>query len=200
MKKIICLVIALALFTSLFACSDSTKSGGSSNTEESTTTDPYAGKSNLQMALEQQGDVNLEGMTFRILSPNPGSHFYYFSGATENEVFYEELGSEPLSNSIYMRNLEVSEKLGITIEPVWAGNTGDITAMVQQAVNAGDTDAFNVVLNRLDALVSNATNGLLLNYYNIDTMNLENKWWDRHIIDAFTMYGNKLYTLSLIHI
>lgn len=195
MKRIICVVIALALFTSLFACSDSTKGGGS-DTKESTTTDPNAGKSNLDIALEQQGNVNLEGMTFRILTPNPGSHFYYFSGATENEVFYEELGSEPLSNSIYMRNLEVSEKLGITIEPVWAGNTGDITAMVQQAVNAGDTDAFNVVLNRLDALVSNATNGLLLNYYNIDTMNLENKWWDKHIIDAFTMYGNKLYTLS----
>ena len=176
MKKIICLVIALALFTSLFACSDSTKSGGSSNTEESTTTDPYAGKSNLQMALEQQGDVNLEGMTFRILSLTRAVTFTIFPAQLKMKSSMRNLEANRFRTRFICATLRSLKNSGITIEPVWAGNTGDITAMVQQAVNAGDTDAFNVVLNRLDALVSNATNGLLLNYYNIDTMNLENKW------------------------
>ena len=71
-----------------------------------------------------------------------------------------------------------------------------INTIVTQTCAAGDKEEFDVILNRLDYEINYAISGNLLNFYNIQSMELTNRWWDKQIVDAFTMYGDKLYTLS----
>lgn len=106
-------------------------------------------------------------MSFKILSPDPGAHFYNFSGPEENEVYYETSSAEALSNSIYMRNLKTEENLGIKIEPVWGGDPGNISTTVKNNSAAGDRESFNVVLTRTDNEITMAANGLFLNFFEL---------------------------------
>lgn len=199
--KILSLLLALTLLFSFAACTEDPDSGSgddsSNGTDAVSDTEPIADdRTNLEIALDNAGNIDLEKTEIRILSPDPGKHFYNWGGAEENEIFYEEPSSESLPNAIYNRNLKVSEALGIEIVPVWAGDTGDISNIVRTNDAAGDKEYYDVILTRLDHAISNASNGFLLNFHDITSMNLENGWWDRHIIDTFTIYDNYLYVLS----
>ena len=203
MKKLLCLVLVITfVLSAVIACGpakdpeDTTGGSGETGTggTEKDSYDPDL--SAFENALKQYGNLDaLKGEEFVILSPSPGSHFYHYSGATENEVWYEEPSAESLPYAIYQRNNKVEETLGITITPYWGSSPDNITTIVNTNNAAADTD-FNVVLNRLDYEITYAQNGYLYNFYEIDSMNLKNHWWDKQIVDTFTIYGNKLYVLS----
>lgn len=200
--KLLALLLALATLLSLalVACGDpADDSGDSGNAADGTGTgtgDITDNRTNLEIALANYEGIDLEGKVFKILSPDPGSHFYGNSGSAENEVYYEEPSSEALPNAIYYRNLLVSEELGIEIEPVYGGSTDNISNIVKLNDAAGDKEYYDVILNRLDYEITYATSGMLLNFYDITSMNLENAWWDEHIVDTFTIDNSILYTLS----
>lgn len=201
MKKLLCLLLVIMIvMTAIIACGpandpDDTKGNGNdTSAPQNEGYDPEL--TALENALRQYGNLNaLKGEEFVILSPNPGSHFYHYSGANENEIWYEGPSSEPLPQAIYQRNRKVEEALGITITPMWGESPDNINTIVSLSDASGDDD-FNVILNRLDYEVSYAQNGYLYNFYEIDSMNMKNRWWDEQIVDTFTIYGNKLYVLS----
>ncbi len=130
------------------------------------------------------------------MSPNPGKHFYYFTSAEENELYYDESASEVLSSAIFTRNSMVEKALDVKIEPVWGNDTGDISSVVKANVTAGDASEFDAAINRLDYSINNALAGELLNFYNGPGMDMESEWWDRPIVDTFTIGGSKLCTLA----
>lgn len=201
--KLIALLLALTMLFSFAACSDSPETpdetNGANNETEANGTEteaPVDERSYLEIALDNYSGVDLEKTEFKILSPSPGNHFYGNSGTEENEIFYEEPSDSALPNAIYNRNLQVSEALGIEIVPVWGVAPADITNIVRTNDAAGDKEYYDVILNRLDYEVTYATNGFLLNFFDIASMDLENDWWDRQIVDTFTIYDNYLFTLS----
>ncbi len=203
-RRYLCFVLTLSLLLTLIvSCAqkpddgDAQISGASADTDAETQSGGFDGSlSAFENAIEIYGRQNYDGREFKILAPAPGSHFYNYSGATENEVWYEEPSNEALPNAIWQRNSKVEETLGIKITPVFMPSTGEIDTTVNTNNAAGDTDAFDVVLNRLDSEMSYAANGYLLNFYDIDSMDMAHRWWDRQIVDTFTFYGNKLYVLS----
>ncbi len=198
-KQLLALILAILMLLPFAACADNADSDGDDTASGNTGSDTLSetdDRTNLEKALDELGDVKLDGEEFWILSPDPGNHFYGYSGADENEVYYEEPSSEALPNAIYQRNLELSEKLGVEIVPVWGGSTDNIRDLVRTSYGANDTTAFDVVLTRLDHEITFAANGMLRNFYDISTMNLEHGWWDEQIVDTFTINGNILYTLS----
>ncbi len=199
--KLLALLLALATLLALAACGspddDPADSGNATDGTGTDTDDEVVDtRTYLERALANYEGIDFEGRTFKILSPDPGNHFYGYSGSAENEVYYAEPSSEALPNAVYNRNLLVSEALKIEIEPVYAGSTENITSIVKLNDAAGDKEYYDVILSRLDYEVTMATNGFLLNFYDITSMNLENEWWDEHIVDAFTVDNSVLYTLS----
>lgn len=196
--KLLALLLALATLLPLAACGDPADDSGDSENDAagSDTVGEVDDRTNLEIALANYEGIDLEGRTFRILSPDPGNHFYGYSGSDENEVYYAEPSSEALPNAIYYRNLLIAEHLGVEIEPVYAGSTDNISSIVKTNDAAGDKEYYDVILTRLDYEITYATNGMLLNYYDITSMNLKNSWWDKHIVDTFTIDNSILYTLS----
>ncbi len=196
-KQLFALILAIVMLLPFAACADSSDNGDGTNVPSgSNTVGVEDDSTNFEKALAALGSFDVSGREFKILSPDPGKHFYGYSGADENEIYYAEPSSEALPNAIYKRNLEVSEKLGIEIVPVWAGDTGNIKDIVRTNYTANDTEQYDVVLSRLDHEITFATNGMLRNFYEISTMDLEHGWWDEQIVDTFTINGNILYTLS----
>ncbi len=196
-KQLLALTLAILMLLPFAACAeDPGKDNDDSSGVGGDTSAPDDDRSNLDKALDGFENIKYDDEEFWILSPDPGKHFYSYSGSSENEIYYEEPSDEALPNSIYKRNLALEEKLGVTVVPVWGKDTGDIKETVRLNYTANDTSAYDVVLSRLDHEITFASNGMLRNFYDISTMDLEHGWWDKQIVDTFTINGNILYTLS----
>ncbi len=196
--KPLCLLMAsLMVITAFISCADTGDRGtddSEPNTAESSGFNEE--KTALENAVGQYKDISyLRDTEFVILSTSPGAKMYSYSGAEENEIYYEEPNSELLSNAIYLRNRKIEDTLGITIAPIWGGSPTDVNTLVTLNDASGD-NSFDVIINRVDYEMTYAADGQLLNYYDISSINLENRWWDKTAIDTFTFYGNKLYVIS----
>lgn len=128
-------------------------------------------------------DVNYDGRTFTFITRSSK-----YGGWETFDIFAEAENGEPLNDSVYLRNSIVEERYGIRI----AENKQDkIIETVPQLIQAGDAS--------YDAIIAPGNNGmsfsnskLLVDLNSIDTLNLENEWWDANAVRDFSIAG-KLY-------
>ena len=204
MKKCISLSLALILAAlSLLSCSDNggeeTKSASSetvqqsaSNTESESETE--AEKTVTDTVREKYSSYSYDGYEYKVLAPGPNAHFAYDEvGADVNEVWVEESDGTPLNDAIFARNLATEDLLGIKVTPIFADNDENIRNQVKTEVTAGTTD-YDTVLNRMDYIGPQAESGLYLNL--IDHLDTSNPWWDKNIVETFTMFNSKLYWIT----
>lgn len=204
MKKCISLSLALILAAlSLLSCSDNggeeTKSASSetvhqsaSNTESESETE--AEKTVTDTVREKYSSYSYDGYEYKVLAPGPNAHFAYNEVGTDvNEVWVEESDGTPLNDALFARNLATEDLLGIKVTPIFADNDEIIRNQVQTEVTAGTTD-YDTVLNRMDYIGPQAESGLYLNL--MDHLDTSNPWWDKNIVDAFTLWNSKLYWIS----
>ena len=204
MQKCISLSLALILAAlSLLSCSDNggeeTKSASSetvqqsaSNTESESETE--AEKTVTDTVREKYSSYSYDGYEYKVLAPGPNAHFAYDEvGADVNEVWVEESDGTPLNDAIFARNLATEDLLGIKVTPIFADNDENIRNQVKTEVTAGTTD-YDTVLNRMDYIGPQAESGLYLNL--IDHLDTSNPWWDKNIVETFTMFNSKLYWIT----
>jgi hypothetical protein len=144
---------------------------------------------------DRYADQNMQGYSYKILAIPTDGHFYTQVASGINEVYAEELNGEIINDAIFNRNLLAEDTLNIVIEPVWGSSVDGIRSQLHNEVLAASTE-YDSVLNRMDFLGTNMQNGDLLNIKNIATINTDDFWWDRNIVDSFTMFGTKLYWIS----
>lgn len=204
MKKCISLSLALILAAlSLLSCSDNggeeTKSASSetvqqsaSNTESESETE--AEKTVTDTVREKYSSYSYDGYEYKVLAPGPNAHFAYDEvGADVNEVWVEESDGTPLNDALFARNLATEDLLGIKVTPIFADNDEIIRNQVKTEVTAGTTD-YDTVLNRMDYIGPQAESGLYLNL--MDHLDTSNLWWDKNIVETFTMFNSKLYWIT----
>lgn len=204
MKKCISLSLALILAAlSLLSCSDNggeeTKSASSetvqqsaSNTESESETE--AEKTVTDTVREKYSSYSYDGYEYKVLAPGPNAHFAYDEvGADVNEVWVEESDGTPLNDAIFARNLATEDLLGIKVTPIFADNDENIRNQVKTEVTAGTTE-YDTVLNRMDYIGPQAESGLYLNL--MDHLDTSNPWWDKNIVETFTMFNSKLYWIT----
>lgn len=204
MKKCISLSLALILAAlSLLSCSDNggeeTKSASSetvqqsaSNTESESETE--AEKTVTDTVREKYSSYSYDGYEYKVLAPGPNAHFAYDEvGADVNEVWVEESDGTPLNDAIFARNLATEDLLGIKVTPVYGDNDEIIRNQVKTEVTAGTTE-YDTVLNRMDYIGPQAESGLYLNL--MDHLDTSNPWWDKNIVETFTMFNSKLYWIT----
>ena len=204
MKKCISLSLALILAAlSLLSCSDNvgeeTKSASSetvqqsaSNTESESETE--AEKTMTDTVREKYSSYSYDGYEYKVLAPGPNAHFAYNEVGTDvNEVWVEESDGTPLNDALFARNLATEDLLGIKVTPIFADNDEIIRNQVKTEVTAGTTD-YDTVLNRMDYIGPQAESGLYLNL--MDHLDTSNPWWDKNIVETFTMFNSKLYWIT----
>lgn len=204
MKKCISLSLALILAAlSLLSCSDNggeeTKSASSETVQQSASnmeseSETEAEKTVTDTVREKYSSYSYDGYEYKVLAPGPNAHFAYDEvGADVNEVWVEESDGTPLNDAIFTRNLATEDLLGIKVTPVYGNSDGAIRDQVRTEVTAGATD-YDTVLNGMETIGPQAQNGLYLNL--MDYLDTKNSWWDKNIVDAFTLWNSKLYWIS----
>lgn len=194
MKKSLIHITALLILTALlFSCA-----GQTADTEIEQSTETAAEETeatNADIIRQKYQGADYEGYGFRILSPKPGSHFYWLTGENENEIYYEAQTGDVLNDAIYKRNIQAEELLKIKLEPVWSNDTGVLSSTVKKTVMADD-DGFDVILNRLDYLMNGSAENLHLNLLDVGSIDTSDPWWDKNIIPDFTLFNCKLFTIA----
>lgn len=204
MKNFISLSLALILAVlSLLSCSDKgnaksetdpveSTQQSASNTESESETE--AEKTITDTVKEKYASYNYDGYEYKVLAPGPNAHFAYDEVGTDvNEVWVEESDGTPLNDAIFARNLATEDLLGIKVTPIFADNDEIIRNQVKTEVTAGTTE-YDTVLNRMDYIGPQAESGLYLNL--MDHLDTSNPWWDKNIVETFTMFNSKLYWIT----
>ncbi len=134
-----------------------------------------------------------EGYTFRFL--NGADEFW--TGA--NHILdYDEDQSDSVASAVYQRNRKAEEDLNIQIEVIKEDVVADGTITLNKmktAVLAGD-DAYDVVYALLNFYgACSLVGGYQLNLHDIDTLHLDQEWWNQNYIAETTLADNVLYTI-----
>ena len=170
-RKILCLVLALiTVITCFSACGSDKKGKGITITEEA-------------MALyEHIPQADLEGYNFRILNRK----------GMVTEQYVEEETGDIISDAIYRRNETVKALLNCDITSIESSSNSADDAL--NTILAGD-DQFDVIFPHSRVAFTYAIQNALVNYNEIDTIDLNNSWWSKDIVDSCNINGN-LYVLD----
>ncbi len=148
-----------------------------------------------QIVKARYADTNLEGYEYQVLGPAADAHFYSQVGDGINEIYAEELNGEIINDAIFQRNLLAEDTLNFKIVPIFSNDVGAIRTQLHNEVLAASTE-YDAVLNRMDFMGTNMQNGDLLNIKSISTIDTSDYWWDKNIVESFTLFGSKLYWIS----
>lgn len=112
------------------------------------------------------------------------------------EIFAETANGELINDAVYNRNLKVEERFGVEIaEERVSGASG----VARKTIMSGD-DVYDVVMPYMNDSVKNALEGLYMNLYDVENLNLDNPWWDQRANADLTVGGNLYFTTGDISI
>jgi len=200
MKKLLTLALCLLclLPTALAGCSsdttdtaDTTASGVNENPAETTSTG--SAKTNAEIIAERYAGKDFGGAAVQIASISAGK-FPYQRRADLNEIFFETESGDVMNDSIYKRNALAEELLNMTVEPVWLGDAKELVSSATKSIQAGD-DAFDIMVTRLDYTMNMAAQKLLVDCNTLDVIDTDDSWWNRRLVDNFTING-KLFPIA----
>ena len=188
-KSIATLLLAAILLTSLPACS----SRGEENTAQNPTADA-AGQIEAEAEPETDPFDYARGKSAEIPEADfAGADFgitaQAATGNSEAEIWVEELTGDVVNDAVYNRNLAVNDRFNCTISLT----PGDVNGIVRQEVTSGD-ESYKLAFPNMATAASMAQAGYLMNYMNLDNLNLTEAWWDQGTLAM--QIGGKVFFMN----
>ncbi len=197
-KKHLLLILAFCLVLFAFA---SCKPGNQRNYEEDE--DDYVeveadddNEDTYEFARSLIPEVDFEGREFRILICKSVSNFDVQNGdLSRNVVAKGQIGVE-INDQVYNRNLYLEKKLGITIR-AYEKPFRAVADELKASILAMD-DRYDICYTRLDDLTPLASEGLLVNLYELEEYGVDfsRPWWDQNSIDELSIQGELFFAVS----
>lgn len=106
----------------------------------------------------------------------------------------EELTGDALNDAFYNRNAFVEEKLNIKIKDVQIPQ-GQLKTTAQNLINAGD-HVYDVMMQEIHEIAAPLTEKYFVNLYEVDQLQLNQKWWDQIVIDGAEIVGELYFASS----
>ncbi len=182
-KKILALLMAgLMLCLSFAACSESkenTDEGTPSAGSEVTTPAPETEAETEKVTAESTLTIeDFGGREYRMISTNQDNR--------QVDIIAEEMTGATLNDLVFGRNTRVSDLYNVTMTAEQA-DYGSINGMVQKDTKAGDM-SYDLYLTNYTAN-SLASNGILYDFYQLPSVNLDMAWWDQNEKSDLTIMG-----------
>jgi hypothetical protein len=130
-----------------------------------------------------------EGYVFRTLSyaqGTPGSWGQYLDFGWSTEA-----AGDLINDAVYMRNLIVEERYNIVMENT---QVPDAYTTARNTILAGSDD-YDIVSPYIDASFKLAQDNLLVDFFTIPYIDLEQRWWDQAIMRDLAI-NNKIYAMT----
>ncbi len=174
MKRITAIFLALAALLVFSACGKTDKKTG----DDFTISD--ADKAYLGHIEEE----DMDGYNFRI--------YVRPSTSMVADQYVEEETGDIINDAVYRRNETVKALFNIDITAIVSSQTQANDAI--NTILAGD-DQFDILLPHSRAAFQYAIQHTLVNFNEVDTIDLSKEWWSQDIIDSANINGN-LYVLD----
>ena len=171
MKRIICLLLALALSASFLSCSHN--DAGQEDTSQITgTPNDTTNKTPDETTVFYEPDdlpdnIDLGNEKITILTVD-GKYW-------NNEIFSEELTSDPVSDSVFNREKFVEDRLNVSLEPeMCKPENYNETVSIQ---HASDDDNYQAFAARTVYFAPLVFDNILTDLYGLDYIDFSKPWW-----------------------
>ncbi|MBQ8508645.1 MAG: hypothetical protein IJ493_01945 [Clostridia bacterium] len=182
MKRTICMILLCALLASLTACGEAstpvdTTSPTTTDTQPAGEEGAFAYREKLEIEFP---DKNYEGREFRVLAQD----------AYERDIYVESETGEVLNDTIYARNQWLTEQYNVKITAVFEA-CDKIPNTITNSVLAGE-DAYDMISNHAIFSGSLAIQNVLMNMFDVETIDFSYPWWSESILDSFSYKNTAL--------
>ena len=121
-----------------------------------------------------------------------GRDFIVLGSAQEGFGIYiavDELNGEGVNDTVFRRNLDVEERYNA--KTVYEGGTdyGTVSNLVAKAVQAGDSDSYDLIQYHVVSSSGNAMKRYYLNWYDIPHIDFTRNWWSDSNVEDLTVAG-----------
>ena len=184
--KILALILVMILLSSLtISCAEkgSTPQSAETTTQQNGEVD--------ESAAETEAPYNFPNVDY-------GGHEFVILNSIETHwanvmIVPEELTGDVLNDAFYNRNAFVEEKLNIKISNVQVDG-GQLKSTSENLIKSGD-HVYDMMMQELHQISAPLTQGYFVNLYEVDNLQLGEKWWDQIFINSAEIMG-KLYFAS----
>ena len=187
-KKILALAMAI-LFVATIMISCAEKDGGGQTADTTTAQLDDVGE---EVAAETQPLYNFPNVDYE------GHEFIMLNTVETNwanvMIAPEELTGDVLNDAFYNRNAFVEEKLNIKISDVKLPQ-GQLKTTAQTLISAGD-HVYDMMMQEIHDIAAPLTSGYFVNLYEVDNLQLSEKWWDQIVIDGAEIMGELYFASS----
>jgi len=191
MKKLLCLLIVLAMATALLcACDNNTVETSNEVSESDTSTEqdnalvPHLGNTD-----------KYKDKTITILSTWGNDGYTY----GVSQFWADETNSDPVNDAVYERNAQLKNAYGFNIQMDFCEESFDtLIERVRNDMDAG-TVTYNCIATGLQTLFTFAAENRLVDYYAIDDeinhISFDSAWWDQAAQEDLSI-KNKMFVLT----
>lgn len=180
MKRILAfLLTVLMLFSVATACAADPGVG----TETSANTAAVSEPASTQIT-EDVPEKDYNGASFRTLA-RPTMY--------TDEMVVESDTGDVVDTAVFKRNQTIEERFNIVFAFTQSSDANYETD-AQKTITAGD-DAYELVLPHARAATMYGQENLLVNWYDLEYVDLEKPWWNQNVSEQFTLY-DKLYCMT----
>lgn len=175
LKNTIEVLVLCGLMLSLFSCGEKADTSDTAHTEADLTDHTESIDSTiseLDAAVSKLEGFDFLGYQYRVLDKNVVD-----SPWNTVDVDAQAENGDTINDAVYRRNSLVEEKLNIVISEIRVDNP-EVTA---RTMIMADSEEFDTVTDGLYMLAALATEGYLVDLNTVDTLKLQNTWWDQEM-------------------
>ena len=191
-KNLTALMLAALISASFIACgekssentpppggSEAAQTADNAGTEPETTADPLA----------KYDGIDYGGYKFRVVAQNTPTRY---------NMYFEEKQGDDINDSIFDRDLAVTEKLNVSFEAISYEDRGSLKTDVQKTILAGD-DAYDMIITSLsDGINSLTTAGALFDLREMPQLSLDGPLWNASMYKNMSVSGRQFFTTGYI--
>ena len=181
-KKWLCLLLALLMTLPMAACSSGEKAPETVETEAGI--EETAGETETELHDGVPADLVFDGEEIKIL----------YRGAFTDE-FTTEGDGDIVNQAVYMRNLTVEERLGVTLTYLPNESTdwnGGYQSVILKSVLAGD-QSYDIVSGPSYHTPTLILDNAILPLNDVSYLSLDKPWWSQGLIDTTTINGKLFF-------
>lgn len=118
------------------------------------------------------------------------------------DLDFDNMTGEVLEDAIYTRNRLIEERYNCNIKVnvlACNGAFDKLTTSARQSILAGDNEYSAVYMKAVSDL-GMIGDGSLVNLSNVSTLQLDEVWWDKNLINDLTLLGHRFYVTGDLHI
>ena len=183
MKRFLSVLLA-ALLLSLASCSDASEKIEENQSNLPVDINPSEAETDEEEPMPDLPERNWDGDSFVFISPILTGDM---ADANTHDIFTEEANGEGLNDSVFNRNLFMTDACGVVIEEV---KTSNCAQDIKKSVAASDR-AYDVSYALAYDSISLARTGNYLNWRDLDYIDFRASWWDRNAASSL-LVGKKL--------